>query len=49
MLSLGIGEGGNAIKAGVVGRVFEASEVGAGTCRPEGFLLNVLEGGAAVR
>ena len=32
MLCSGVGEGGKAIEAGVVGLVFEALEVGAETC-----------------
>lgn len=32
MLCSGVGEGGKAIKAGVVGLVFETSEVDAETC-----------------
>ena len=45
----GVGEGGKAIKAGVVGLVFEVSEADAETCRLEGFLVNVLESGATAR
>ena len=45
MLCSGIGEGGKAIKAGVIGLVFEASEVDAEICWLEGFLSDVLEGG----
>jgi hypothetical protein len=50
VLSSGVGEGGKAIKAGVVGLVFfEVSEADAETCRLEGFLVNVLESGATAR
>lgn len=49
VLSSRVGEGGKAIEAGVVGLVFEASEVSAETCRLEGFLDNVLEVDTATR